>query len=86
MAEGCDDGVNGWSIGNEDYSDDDSDANNLYDVLENRIIPTYYNDKPKWRSLMRKSIKTGVEFTGYRMIKDYNEKFYSKNSKLTESI
>ena len=35
--------------------------------------------------LMRESIITGVEFTGYRMIKDYNEKFYSKNSELTES-
>ena len=61
-------------------------ANNLYDVFENTIIPTYYNDKPKWRFLMRESLKTGVEFTGYRMINDYNEKFYSKNYKLTESI
>ena len=76
-AEGCNHGVNGWSIGKEEFPDDEADANNLYDILENQIIPTYYENKKEWINLMRESIKTGVDFTAYRMIEDYNRKFYS---------
>ena len=76
-AEGCNHGINGWSIGKEEFPDDEADANNLYDILENQIIPTYYENKKEWINLMRESIKTGIDFTAYRMIEDYNRKFYS---------
>ncbi|MGD2156006.1 MAG: alpha-glucan family phosphorylase, partial [Anaerolineales bacterium] len=43
-------GRNGWAIGDEtDYSDpqvqDQMDAESLYDVLENEIIPLYYSER-----------------------------------------
>jgi starch phosphorylase len=75
-AEGCKDGVNGWSVGDPDFPDDEKDANHLYSVLENHVIPVYYNNKEKWESIMKEAIKTGVEFTADRMIKEYNQKYY----------
>jgi len=80
-AEGCKDGLNGWSIGSADKANDEADADHLYTRLENDVIPTYYQDRSKWISLMRESIKTGVEFTTTRMIRDYNEHYYKINTK-----
>ncbi len=76
-AEGCIDGVNGWAIGtNESTEDDDSDADSLYNVLENKIIPTYYDDRKKWLSIMRESIKMSSQFTAQRMIDEYRKLSY----------
>ncbi len=75
-SEGCDNGTNGWAIGNPDAPDDEADANHLYKLLENEIIPLYYGDSSKWVSIMKSSIKTGVQFTAQRMIRDYQEKYY----------
>ena len=57
---------------------DDKDANHLYSVLENSVIPTFYNDRNKWISMMKEAIKTGVDFTAHRMIMEYNHKFYQE--------
>lgn len=78
-AEGCKDGINGWSIGSPDKANDDADADHLYTRLEKEVIPTYYQDRSKWISIMRESIKTGVEYTTARMIQDYNRLYYSGN-------
>ncbi|NQV30180.1 MAG: alpha-glucan family phosphorylase [Candidatus Marinimicrobia bacterium] len=75
-AEGCKDGVNGWAIGNDEQANDATDAEYLYRLLEDKVIPTYYEDQTKWLSLMRESIKTGVQFTGDRMVKDYLAQYY----------
>jgi len=75
-AEGCKDGVNGWAIGNPENPNDDSDANHLYSVLENEVIPTFYNNRDKWVQLMKEAIKTGIDFTAHRMIMEYNQKYY----------
>ena len=75
-AEACKHYVNGWGIGNPEVVDDEADANHLYELLENKVIPTFYDDQDKWVSLMVESIKTGVNFTAYRMIKDYQDKYY----------
>jgi starch phosphorylase len=74
--EACQHGGNGWAIGNRDVIDDNTDANYLYDILENEVIPTFYNNQDKWASMMVKSIITGVQFTAFRMINDYKEKYY----------
>ena len=74
--EGCNDKLNGWSIGTSINSDDESDANSLYDVLEKEVIPAFYDDKKRWISIMRNSIKTGVDFTSQRMLKDYQRFYY----------
>lgn len=75
-AEACEDGVNGWAIGNADAPDDASDADHLYRLLEEQVIPTFYNDQKKWLEMIRASIKTGVQFTGTRMVEDYLKLYY----------
>ena len=74
--EACKHGKNGWAIGNQDVIDDETDANYLYEILEKEVIPTFYNNQDKWVSMMIESIKTGVQFTAFRMINDYKEKYY----------
>jgi len=77
-AEGCKNGVNGWTVGDPEHPDDEKDADHLYSVLENSVIPTFYNDRNKWISMMKEAIKTGVHFTAHRMIMEYNQKFYQE--------
>tara|TARA_Y100001970_G_scaffold277942_1_gene382902 strand:- start:11 stop:1093 length:1083 start_codon:yes stop_codon:yes gene_type:complete len=74
--EGCNHGENGWAIGSADYCDDTADSKSLYDLLESKVIPIYYNNKEKWIQMMRKSIGTAVDFTAHRMIEQYHQKFY----------
>lgn len=75
-AEAAEDGVNGWVIGDPETPDDEKDANHLYDTLEQRVIPTFYNHRQQWLSVVREAIKTGVRFTAYRMIREYGDKYY----------
>ena len=77
-AEGCKNGVNGWAVGDPEHPDDEKDAGHLYSILENSVIPTFYNDRNKWISMMKEAIKTGVDFTAHRMIMEYNQKFYQE--------
>ena len=74
--EGCEDGINGWAIGNPDEPNDEADANHLFELLEEKVIPAFYGQTDKWVSLMKASIKTGVRFTAQRMIRDYKKKYY----------
>jgi len=77
-------GRNGWVIGDESVLpetevDDPRDAEALYDLLENEIIPTYYENKEKWIFMMKESIKSvAPRFSTTRMLKEYTEKFYIK--------
>ncbi len=82
-AEGCMHGENGWAIGNAKSCDDKKDAESLYSILENQIIPTYYENSDKWVKIMRHSIESSVRYSAYRMINDYQNKFYSR---VTEAI
>jgi len=80
-------GENGWAIG-EDVDGDNSpaqdkkDAGDLYDILENEIIPLYYNRDPKeisrsWIARMKGSLKTIIpQFSTRRMVKEYVERLY----------
>ena len=82
-------GKNGWSIGEDKHTEvtdvqDLADAQDLYNKLENEIIPMYYdrgsNDIPhEWVNRMKDSIKTVTpQFSTRRMLKEYVEKLYSK--------
>ena len=75
-AEGCNDKVNGWSIGDPKITNDKADADDLYQTLENSIIPKFYNDKDGWITMMKEAIRTGVAFTAHRMVDEYNKNFY----------
>ncbi|MDP6199439.1 MAG: alpha-glucan family phosphorylase [Candidatus Poseidonia sp.] len=78
--EGCEHGVNGWAIGGaEDERDDERDAENIYNVLENEVLPLWKEGPERWAKLMRASIATSARFTGTRMIADYLH-FYDKFS------
>ena len=85
--EACIDGENGWQIGDGFESDsveemDAHDRDALYDVLLNKVLPTYYKDPVKWEKMMKESIKTTSEhFAVKRMLEDYYGKLYQKESR-----
>lgn len=80
-------GRNGYAIGEEtgyrtEEEQDRDDAYRLYSLLEDQIIPTYYNQTegcPKeWVASMKNCIKTITpEFSTERMVKEYTDRFYS---------
>lgn len=75
-AEGCKDGINGWAIGTTEESSDDADAAHLYDILEKKVIPLFYEHPEQWANIMKEAIKTGMQFTAQRMINEYQETYY----------
>src|SRR6202048_3902100 len=80
-------GINGWAIAaeiNDGTVEFQSavDANSLYQLLENQIIPLYYA-KPDgklplpWLQLIRESIRSVTPvFNTHRMVKEYTERLY----------
>jgi len=82
-------GKNGWAVDHDgsSASPDGSDADKIYSILEDEIIPLYYkmseNSVPhEWVRLMKESIKSNAaEFSARRMVKQYIEKFYAKSMK-----
>jgi glycogen phosphorylase len=81
------DGTNGFAVGNEpaaiESADADaSDAESLYRVLEQQVVPLYYyrdqNGVPRnWVAMMKSSIATLVpEFSSDRMVEDYIKQIY----------
>ena len=78
-------GKNGWVIKNKNENKGDTgDAEALYDVLEQQIIPLYYktnNDgiPSEWVRIMKEAIKTvAPQFSARRMVKEYSTKYYTK--------
>ena len=77
-------GKNGWIVGEESIEpetegDDITDAESLYELLENEVIPTYYENRQRWIYMMKESIKSiAPRFSTHRMLKEYVNKFYSK--------
>jgi starch phosphorylase len=77
----------GWAIGGKSetvqyFNDDKADSEALYGLLENTIIPEFFNrDKngipAKWVQKIRQSMATLTPaFSTYRMMKEYIEKAY----------
>ncbi len=75
-AEAAVDNDNGWVIGTPKDADDEEDAESLYNTLEKRIIPTYYENRDKWAGIMKQAIVTGTQFTAARMVAEYAERYY----------
>jgi starch phosphorylase len=82
--EACEHGVNGWQISDEvvpatTEEQDKRDAASLYSVLTKSVIPTYYDDRAKWKQMMIKSIESTQDaFSADRMIREYYERLYVK--------
>jgi glycogen phosphorylase len=81
------DGTNGWAIGSRQTSADEgaqdwADAQDLYRLLENEIVPRFYerdaNGVPtRWLEVMKAAMATSVwEFSTSRMLQEYVEQLY----------
>ncbi len=77
----------GWAIGTEeDFNDpayqDAVESHALYNVLENDVIPCFYNRESgglplRWLNMMRASMQMALaSFCAQKMVSRYNETFY----------
>lgn len=79
-------GENGWAFGDKDSTDrnDAGDAAELYQLLEDKIIPAYYQTADdgtpvQWVRMIKNSIKSNAaRFSARRMVKEYIEHYYRK--------
>jgi starch phosphorylase len=81
-------GRNGWAIGTDGPYDspdqqDQADSESLYNILEQEIIPLYYNERSadglpgEWMEKVKESIRTlSPRFSIRRMVKQYVEEMY----------
>ncbi len=72
--EGHIEGITGWSIGSESFEpeNDDRNAQEIYEKLENIILPMYYKEREKWIDVMRQSIAFNASFFNtQRMMQQY---------------
>lgn len=71
--EGHIEGATGWSIGtSEPGNDDGGDARDLYDKLEQRLLPLFYDQRAAWIRVMQQSIALNASFFNtQRMVRQY---------------
>ncbi|MBC8413214.1 MAG: alpha-glucan family phosphorylase [Nitrospira sp.] len=81
--EGHIEGFTGWSIGpaptevEPNKNMNKIDADDLYDKLENVVIPAYYNDRANWIRMMQNAIgKNANYFNTHRMMRMYVTEAY----------
>jgi starch phosphorylase len=83
--EGTFNGINGYTVEYEGLDDDMpweerhwKDHECVMDIIENQIIPTYYNNKEEWARLMRQAIRTSeAYFNSDRMVIEYYNRLYA---------
>lgn len=74
--EACIEGVTGWAIGMDDRRNDD-DALQLYEKLENAVLPLYHDDHSRWVWMMKQAIsKVAPRFNSQRMMRRYASEAY----------
>ncbi|HVU68348.1 MAG TPA: alpha-glucan family phosphorylase [Ktedonobacteraceae bacterium] len=90
-------GENGWAIGEErEYHDqnaqDEADSLSLYHVLENEVIPAYFERGSdglphRWLAIMKEAIRTcAPAFSMRRMVKEYTTRFYVPDIQQTRQV
>jgi starch phosphorylase len=90
-------GDNGWAIGaGEEYTDlayqDDVESRAIYDLLEEEIVPLFYNRSsdglPRgWIKMMKRSIATICPvFNTNRMVQEYLERSYVPSAERYEKL
>jgi glycogen phosphorylase len=82
----CYNKMNGWAIGPgpeaADHEQDDEDAESIYRLLEEQIVPSFYErDRDGvphgWISLVKEAFRTVVpQYCARRMLKEYTERMY----------
>jgi starch phosphorylase len=74
----------GWAIGPDDSNpndpgvsnDLDIDSNAIYEILENKLIPTYM-DHDEWIFRQKNAISLAAYFNTHRMVRDYADRAYN---------
>ena len=80
--EACNHGINGWQFGDgfehkDEATLDAHDLKCLYKVLLEEVLPTYYDNRPKWIEMMKNSILTTKDqFAIKRMLQEYYNLLY----------
>lgn len=85
-------GKNGWAIGDgQEYGNPDEqdwrDVQSFYSLLENDVVPLFYNRDEKglptgWLNMMKEAIRTcAPQFSMHRQVKEYTEEFYVPSMK-----
>lgn len=76
------DGTNGWAIGpdigpSDSPEDEDTrDADSLYMLLAERVIPEFYESPGDWTQRMKRAIAASARFTTHRMVGEYARRLY----------
>ena len=82
--EGTFDDINGYTVKYPGLDDDISweerhnkDYECMMGIVENKIMPTYYKDRPRWAYLVRQAIRTAeAYFHSDRMVIEYYNRLY----------
>jgi len=81
-------GQNGWILGDpnaeydNEHAENHADANSLYETLENKVVPAFYERDTsgiprRWLKIVKESIRTcAPQFSMSRMVKDYTNDLY----------
>jgi starch phosphorylase len=83
IPEFMDHGHNGFVVPKADYGkmntqeQDEYDLNKMYDILENEILPLYYDNYDTWRQVSKNGMRdVRFRFESGRMATEYYEKLY----------
>ncbi len=90
-------GFNGWAIGtqeqlNDPHAQDEADAESLYRLIEEEVVPLYYrrdsDNVPRgWIQIVKEAMRTAAPiFSTRRMIKEYTEQMYVPAARNTGAI
>jgi starch phosphorylase len=85
-AEGYTAGVNGWAIPlplpAAETEPEPADMAHLFDLLEQEVVPTYYDrvpgrHSPAWVHMMKGAMAVAIErFTTHQMVQAYVTRYY----------
>ena len=65
----------GWAI---DGASDEADAEQLYRLLEEEVVPTYTENRERWIEMMKESIaQLSARFSMHRAVIEYVDRYYS---------
>ena len=82
--EGTFNGINGYTVEYPGLDDEMpweerhwKDHESVMSIIEDQIIPTYYDNKPEWERLMRQAVRTSeAYFNSDRMVIEYYNRLY----------
>jgi starch phosphorylase len=76
-------GNNGFVVPPIDYENisvheqDEYDLNQLYEILENQVLPLYYDNHDTWRQIMKNGMRdVRIQFDSNRMAQEYYDIMY----------